>query len=84
MILVVYEGKPLTVQEFIMGSLILGLALVAVSIALFLIVSRVTRKNESAPLFNDMWVANFHVPLMVGLFAFGCGFLTKFVLVTFV
>lgn len=63
-----------------MGSMILGIALIAVSIILFLAVARVTRKNESAVFFSDGWVANFHVPLMVCLLTFGFGFLAQFVL----
>jgi len=63
-----------------MGSLILGLVLVAASVILFLVIYRLTQRNVTGGCFSDGWVANFHVPLMVCLFTFGFGFLTEFTL----
>jgi hypothetical protein len=67
-----------------MGSLILGFVLVVSSVILFLIVYRISQSNVTAGCFSDGWVANFHVPLMVCMFTFGFGFLTKFALAALV
>lgn len=64
-----------------MSSLIAGLVLVAASVILFLIISHASRSNKSTGFFSDGWVANVHAPLVVGLFAFGSGYLVKFALI---
>ncbi len=67
-----------------MSSLIAGLVLVAASVILFLVISHASKNNKATGCFSDSWVANVHAPLVVGLFAFGSGYLVKFALIVLV
>ncbi len=67
-----------------MGSLIAGIALLCLTVLLFVVTYKATRLAVKPFWVSDAWVANLHAPLMVGMLTFGVAYVIKYAIVTIV